>query len=142
MPDNRQAPELLARMREMIGPDAPGELIPEVDPEQMKSYWAIYDRESRVAYSLEAWHLSPTSVYGKPVVYRCWMLKMLEGIPAGAVAQVDSITQDGHLIEAAVRVGARFPMRWMRLGAGTQESPYDIEAFIEEVRRADQTPKT
>ena len=109
------------------------EPIPEVDPNQMKAYWDIYDKEKDVAYAASAWHLSPGAVYGKPLVYRCWMLKLLESVPVEAMPQLASIKENGRLIDAAVRVGARFPMKWMKMGK--QELPYDRAAFIEEVRK-------
>jgi hypothetical protein len=44
------------------------------------------------------------------------------------------MVQDGELTEAALMVGARFPMKWLAVGVEGQ-MPFDLEAFIAEVQK-------
>jgi hypothetical protein len=121
---------------QLVGP--PGEPVPEVDPDQLKAFWDIYDKIKSRAYGPGASHESPLAVYGRAIIYRCMMLKLLESIPDNAPAEVlrliAPLRQNGHLVEAAVKVGARFSMTWLP-GVGNHPLPYDLAAFVEEVRK-------
>lgn len=119
----------------LVGP--PGELVPEVDPARLKEAWGTcaWDR----ATGQGAWkELGTPPVDARALTYRCMMLKLLDSIPDNAPEEVlrlvAPLKQNGHLIEAALNVGARFPMTWLP-GVGSHPMPYDLEAFVEEVRK-------
>jgi hypothetical protein len=65
-------------------------------------------------------------------------LGLLSTVPLEVAPELASLRQDGELTQAALKVGAQFPMTWVAVGAEGQ-MPFDLEAFIAEVQKESET---
>jgi hypothetical protein len=110
----------------------PGRPIPAVSDELFKAVWKDYEKtEGRVAYGpgvLEGMFPPGTDIAA--LGHRCLLLKLVDTLPPDVAP---SLRQDGKMPEAALRVAARFPMTWPTV-EGSHPFPFDLEAFLEEVR--------
>jgi hypothetical protein len=120
----------------------PGEQVPPVDPADLKAVWKAYEDTKERDPATRAGGLfvgsgilqracSPQADT-RAVIYRCWLLRMLEFFP-GDFWQTK--LNDGQFLEAAFKVGARMPLEWMAIGQPRKGLPFDLTAFIEEVRK-------
>ena len=116
----------------------PGEPVPVVEMEDLKSAWHIYkDIESRhpgeqvgVGISVIE-HACSATADVRAVTYRCGMLQILERLAGDLLAPWQ---QSGQLDDSVFRVAARIPMNWISVGIPQSGLPFDIDAFLDELR--------
>lgn len=116
----------------------PGEPVPAVEMGDLKSAWNIYkDVESRhpgkqtaVGISVIE-HACSAAADIRAVTYRCGTLQMLEMLAGELLAKWK---ESGQLDDAVFRVAARIPMKWIGVGIPHSGFPFDIDAFLDELR--------
>ena len=116
----------------------PGEPVPVVEMEDLKSAWNIYkDIASRhpgeqvsVGISVIE-HACSATADVRAVTYRCGMLQILEKLAGDLLAPWK---ESGQLDDAVLRVAARIPMNWIGVGIPQSGLPFDIDAFVDELR--------
>src|SRR4051812_27998987 len=113
----------------------PGEPVPEADPGDLKTIWAI-NRE------LQARHPGETVATGRGLVekclkpdanieatcYRAGMLALTARFIATEQLAPD---KDGMLDGRVFRAAASVPMEWMGVGIVRQGMPFDIDHFLQ-----------
>jgi hypothetical protein len=117
---------------------AAGGPVPAVDPIDLKAVWGIHEEIRRqhpggqvgVGISVMEHACSPGADISA-VTYRSGMLGLLLTVPGDLLAPW---RQGEQLNDAVFRVAARIPMEWMETGAPRQGFPFDVDAFLREVR--------
>ena len=67
------------------------------------------------------------------VSYRYSMLQLLAMFPGDLLAPW---SDNGEFQDAVFKVAARIQMKWMEVGVPQPRLPFDVEVFLQEVRRA------
>jgi len=112
---------------------SPGEPVPEVDPEDLKTLW-------QEQQEIEARHPGKQVAIGRGLAeqicrpgadipalgYRVSMLWLLSQI---AKERFAVFAKDGQPIDAAFRAAAKVPVKWMGEGLCTQ-APFDVDEFL------------
>ena len=117
---------------------AAGSPVPAVDPIDLKAVWDIHEDVRRqhpggqvgVGISVMEHACSPGADIGA-VTYRSGMLELLLIVPGDLLAPW---RHGNQLNEAVFRVAARIPMEWLETGAPRQSFPFDVDAFLQELR--------
>ncbi len=117
----------------------PGEGVPAGEITDLKSLWSLYKNiESRhpgeqfaVGRSVIEQALSATADVGA-VGYRCAMLHILEKLPGDLLTPWK---ESGQLGDALFSVAARVPMNWIGVDTTCSGLPFDLHAFLDELRR-------
>ena len=111
----------------------PGEAVPEVDPEDLKTLWQeqqeLQEQHPRkqVAMGRDLAEQICQSVADIPALgYRASMLWLLSQI---ARERFEAFTKDGQPIDAAFRAAAKVPVEWMGEGI-TTAAPFDVDEFL------------
>jgi|SRR3954471_21656944 hypothetical protein len=115
----------------------PGEAVPEVDPEDLKTIWQMArDVQARhtgqnVAIGFEAMKaVCKPGANPQAVGYRSSMIWMLNQF---AQEQLASWVKDGEILDAVFRTMATIPMEW--IGSTERKGlPFDVEGFFLELR--------
>ena len=111
----------------------PGEAVPEVDPEDLKTLW-------QEQQELQGRHPGKQVAMGRDLAeqickpgadipalgYRASMLWLLSQI---ARERFEPFTKDGQPIDAAFRAAAKVPVEWMGEGF-TTKAPFDVDEFL------------
>lgn len=112
----------------------PGEPVPAVDPEDVKTVW-------RIGRDAQANHPGQTVAVGvdlmkhgcKPgadieaVSYRSSLLSLINQI---APEQLVRFTREGQPDDAVFRAVAKVPAEWMGVGIVRQSPPFDLNEFL------------
>ena len=115
--------------------ETPGELMPEIDPDTFKAAWDNYEKHGNRNIGLSAFGAEVVDPDAWAIGFRCTELKMLESIEEEkAGVSLAALKKDGRISETAIRIFAQLPMK--KPIFGLQPLPYDLEAFIEEVKNA------
>jgi hypothetical protein len=116
----------------------PGDSVPVVDPSDLKAAWGIYHDleeshpEGRVAVSTSVIeHACSPGADIRAVTYRSGMLGLLLIVPGELLGPWQ---QGETLSEIVFKVAARIPMEWLETGAPRQGFPFDVDAFLQELR--------
>jgi hypothetical protein len=110
----------------------PGELVPKVDPEDLKILWRTQqEAEARAGRQVAlgkdlAQQICKTGADIQALGYRVSLLWLLSQI---APTQFAAFLKDGQPIDAAFRAAANVPAEWMGEGL-TQQAPFDIDEFL------------
>jgi hypothetical protein len=111
----------------------PGELVPEVDPEDLKALWrAQQEFQSRYPGKKVAMGMSIVEQICKPgadiqaIAYRASMMWLLSQI---ARERFSPFMKDGQPIDTAFRAAAKVPVKWMGV-ASAQQAPFDVDEFL------------
>jgi hypothetical protein len=115
----------------------PGEPVPEVDPEDLKTFWQMArDLQARrtgqnVAIGFEVMKaVCKPGANAQAVWYRSSMIWVLN---QSAQDQLASWVEDGEISDAVFRTMATIPMEWV--GHTEREGvPFNVEAFFRELR--------
>jgi hypothetical protein len=109
----------------------PGDPVPPVRPEDLKALWDLFEETGgrAVFFGDTLKDKFPQGTDLRALNYRCMQLLVF-----GAAPEMPPLKQEGKMPEAVLRVASRFPMVWQVVGAKDQGQPYDLEAFLEEVR--------
>lgn len=113
---------------------APGEPVPEVDPEDLKGLWQL-QREveaqhpgQQVAIGSEvAKHYCRPGADMQAVGYRSSFLWLMSRI---LPEQFAPFTTDGQPIAAAFSAAAKVPAEWMGVGIVRDSLPFDVNEFL------------
>src|SRR5579864_596535 len=116
---------------------SPGEPVPEVEPEDLKTIWQMArDLQARhtdqhVAIGFEAMKaVCKPGANTQAVSYRSSMIWVLNQF---AQEQLASWVEDGEISDAVFRTMATIPMQW--IGHIEREGlPFDVEGFFRELR--------
>ena len=127
-------------LRHFVGP--PGQPVPAVDAADLKAVWNVYEDEKQrdPAARRGGIFVGPEALLracspqadSRAVIYRSWMLQLFDLFSADALAPR---RKGGQLHEAVFRVGARMRLTWMAVGVPWNGLPFDVSAFLEEVRK-------
>jgi hypothetical protein len=116
----------------------PGDSVPAVDPSDLKAAWGIYqdlkesNPQGRVAVSTSVIeHACSPGADIRAVTYRSGMLGLLLIVPGELLGPWQ---QGEQLSEVVFKVVARIPMEWLETGAPRQGFPFDVDAFLQELR--------
>jgi len=132
----QEAAEKLARLM-----GTPGEPVPPVDAADLNSVWSEFKElraQGKVVTGMGLLErVCSSGADMRAVGFRFMQLGLLttvypEMLPQ--LSQLAPIVQNGELTETALKVGARFPMKWLAVGVEGQ-MPFDLEAFIAEVQK-------
>ena len=114
----------------------PGEPVPEVDPEDLKTFWHMArDLQARhtgqhVAIGFEAMKaVCKPGANARAVWYRSSMISVLNQF---AQDQLSSWVKDGEMSDVVFRTMARIPMEWIG-HTERQGLPFDVEGFFHEL---------
>lgn len=118
----------------------PGEPVPAVNADDLKSVWALCpDRESPLYRGIVGVDSTIEQACSPgadidAVIYRCRMLQILEEFRGDLLSRWK---QTGQFQDAVFRVAARIPMYLMGEGLFQSMPPdvFDVDAFFEEVRQ-------
>jgi hypothetical protein len=120
----------------------PGGDVPMVEVADLRAVWGTYQdfaaRHPGKQVAVGAAVLEEACsqrVDIEAVIYRYWMLQMLEMCCGDLLAPW---RQSGHFHEAVFRVAARIPMKWMEMGVPQQGLPFDVDLFAQELRKESQ----
>jgi hypothetical protein len=125
--------EEVAKLHAMVS-GAPGEPVPQVDPEDVRAVWKLGQDVKKdhpgveVAIGMALFEAAcKPGAEVKAVVYRAnhmWILQfMLPGI-------FEPWTKDGELTEPVFRAAAQVPMEWMAVGVVRHRLPFDADDFM------------
>lgn len=116
----------------------PGEPVPEVDPEDIKTCWEMArEAETRNPGQVGAIGTTLLQQVFKPgadikaVTYRGGMLWMLDMV---AHEQLAAWKKDGQVDDSVFRTAATIPMEWMGVGIVRQGPPFDVDEFFRRLR--------
>jgi len=116
----------------------PGDSVPVVDSSDLKAAWGIYHDlkeshpEGRVGVSTSVIeHACSPGADIRAVTYRSGMLGLLLIVPGELLGPWQ---QGETLSEIVFKVAARIPMEWLETGAQRQGFPFDVDAFLQELR--------
>lgn len=109
----------------------PGELVPTVDPDDIKSVWKLgKEAEVRgakaIGDSIIMQACKPGANSGA-VFYRTSLLWTMNHI---APEQLALFTRDGQPDDAVFRAAAKVPTEWMGAGVVRQGPPFDVNEFL------------
>jgi len=116
----------------------PGDSVPVVDSSDLKAAWGVYHDlkeshpEGRVGVSTSVIeHACSPGADIRAVTYRSGMLGLLLIVPGELLGPWQ---QGETLSEIVFKVAARIPMEWLETGAQRQGFPFDVDAFLQELR--------
>jgi hypothetical protein len=121
---------------------APGEQVPQVDPEDVRALWKL-----GLGRSMESGHPGGQRAIGVEVCKSvckpgadisavCYRGMMLGLITRHAQEQLAPWINQGEMDDAIFRAIAEVPMEWMGVGIVRHGPPFDFEDFIRRVRAA------
>ena len=129
--------EAVARLHAMVS-GAPGEAVPQVDPEDLMAVWNLGQEVKRdhpdggIAIGMSIFEATCKSgAIVKAVVYRTNKIDILRYV---APEIMDPLIQDK--LDAVLRTAATIPMEWMGVGVVRQGFPFDADEFIRRVSEA------
>ena len=116
----------------------PGDSVPVVDSSDLKAAWGVYHDlkeshpEGRVGVSTSVIeHACSPGADIRAVTYRSGMLGLLLIVPGELLGPWQ---QGETLSEIVFKVAARIPMESLETGAQRQGFPFDVDAFLQELR--------
>jgi hypothetical protein len=123
----------------------PGEPVPTVDMEDLKSVWTRYRDIESAHPELKTAGVESTLIKAicsagadiHAVMYRLWMLGFLEMIPGNLLGKWK---ENKRFDDTVFKIIARIPMKWMEHGVPQSELPFDVQSFLEELRRESPRP--
>ena len=135
----RAADDAIQRMVDKSMPPTfggqPGEPVPEVDPEDMKTIWNI-GREvqarnpgQQVAIGVDVYR--SVCKPGADVIAASYRASLLGLMKLFAPALFAEITIDGVPTDSAFQAAAKVPMEWMGVGIVRQGPPFDVDALMQ-----------
>jgi hypothetical protein len=112
----------------------PGEPVPEVDPDDLKTIWEMgRDLQARYPGQQVATGIGIFEHACKPRAnieathYRASLLSLMTLF---ASEQLTRFTEDGQLDDAVFRAAAKVPMEWMGVGIVRQGPPFNMDEFL------------
>jgi hypothetical protein len=122
-----------------------GEPVPEVDPEDLKRVWQVYDVVKKEhpgeQFAIDQLVIQQTCKPGanvRAVSYRAGLLGLiLMPIVEGRTIAGEKLApwiKDGQLDDAVFHAAAQVPMEWMGVGIVTQGPPFDVDELVRRVR--------
>ena len=123
---------------------APGEPVPQVDPEDVRAVWKLglgRGMESGHAGGQRAIGVEVCKAVCKPgadISAVCYRGMMLGLITRHAQEQLAPWVNEGEMDNAIFRAIAEIPMEWMGVGIVRHSPPFDFEDFVRRVREAAQ----
>jgi hypothetical protein len=112
----------------------PGEPVPEVDAQDIKTIWReqqeLQARHLDEGGAIEmglAEHLCTPGANIQAVDYRTTLIWMMTQI---APEQIASFLQDGQPADGVFRAAAKVPLEWMGVGIVRRDPPFDVNEFV------------
>ena len=112
----------------------PGELVPEVDPDDVKTVWQIgMDAQANhasknVAVGIDLIkHACRPEANIEAVTYRASSLWLMSQI---VPEQFAKFTRDGQPDVVAFHAAAKVPLEWMGVGVVREGPPFDVNEFL------------
>ena len=109
----------------------PGEPVPAVDPDDVKSVWKLgKEAEARGVKAIGGAIIEQACKPGADtgaVYYRATSIWMMAHIAPEQLAQ---FTRDGQPDDAVFRAAAKVPTEWMGAGVVRQGPPFDVNEFL------------
>ena len=119
----------------------PGDPVPEVDPEDVKTVWDIWQDtashspDGRASVSVTIFrHACKPGADIPAVIYRGMMLQLLLQF---AKTELERWTKDGQMDFAVLREIARLPMVWIGVGAMRAGMPFDAEELLRRLSKTE-----
>jgi hypothetical protein len=129
--------EAVAKLQAMMY-GAPGEPVPQVDPEDVKAVWELGQAETKdhpdggVIIGMAIFeHTCKPGAIVKAVIYRANMTDLL---CSAAPEIMKPLLQDR--LDAVLHTAATIPMEWMGVGIKRRGFPFDADDFIRRVSEA------
>ena len=111
----------------------PGEPVPAVDPEDLKTVWQI-GRDAQVHWGKKvAIGADLVKRACKPganieaVMYRSWFVRLTAEI---APEQSARFTREGQPDDAVFRAAGKIPATWAGVGIVLKDAPFDVNEFL------------
>lgn len=120
----------------------PGEDVPKVDMADLKAVQRLYKTVGAMNPGKQGVVGVDTDIVRAAcsagadigaVTYRCGMLGLLRMLPGDLLAPW---MNSGEFHDAVFKVAASIQMKWIEVGIPRPSLPFDVEAFLQEVRKA------
>ena len=111
----------------------PGEPVPEVDPEDLKTLWCErHERQAHYAgeHAMSIDFARQICKPGADVQAVCYRLSFLWLMNRIASEQFAAFTRDGQPVDAAFRAAAKVPAESMGVGIVREGPPFDVNEFV------------
>jgi len=105
----------------------PGDPIPEVDPEELKSVWTGAMRVSKE----ETNRNTDALMYRAKVIWIVWKMAPVKLAKFTKDGQLQNLQQLLDLQDCVFRTAAKIPLKFMAVGHETQIPPFDVDEFVQ-----------